>query len=75
MGDEIDGGRVFFRATVDGDEDAPCIRNDVGVGEDFIFSDEEAGADATAEATGIPRSFVVRDLGGHFNAEDGLVNV
>ncbi len=75
VGDVFDFCGVFFRAAVDGDQDALLVGYDVCVGEDFIFTDDEACADATAEASGVPWGVVVGCLRGDFDAEDGAVEI
>lgn len=50
VGDEFDFGGVFFWRAVDGDEDALLVGDDVCVGENLVFTDDEAGADAATEA-------------------------
>ena len=75
MGDELDLGGIFLRAAVNGDEQAAAVGNDVGVGEDLVFSDQESGADAAAETAGIPRCLIVGHLGGDLDAQHGLVNI
>ena len=60
MGDELDFRRVFLWGAVDGDEDALLVRDNVGVCENTVFSDQESGADTSAETTGIPWRFIIR---------------
>ena len=59
---------------MNGDENPPCIRNNVGVGEKFVGRDEKARPDATAKVSCFPRFAVVGDLGGNFDANDRVVN-
>ena len=51
MGDELNAGRIFFGTAVNGDENPAGVGNDVGVGKDPIFTDQEATADTAAEMT------------------------
>jgi len=60
--------RVFFRAAVDGDEDTLLIRYNVRVGEDLIFTDDEARADAAAKSPRVPWCLVIGILGRNFDA-------
>ena len=75
MGDVFDLGRIFYRAAIDGDEQAAAVRNDMRVGQDFVFPDDESSADAAAETAGIPWGLVIRDLSGHLDAQDGAINI
>ena len=73
MCDEIHLGGIFFRRAVNRDEDALLVGNDVGVGQDAVFSDQETRTDAAAETTGIPRRFVVRILRGDLDPQHRAV--
>jgi hypothetical protein len=53
---------VLAGGAVHGDEDAAGIGDNVGVGEEFVFTNKKSSASATGEATGIPWGFVVWDL-------------
>ena len=75
MRDEIHFGGIFFRGTVDCDEDALVIRNDVGVGEDLVFADQEPGAYASAKAAGVPWGLVIGGLRCDFDAKNGAVKL
>lgn len=57
-----------------GDQQTAGVRDDVGIGEKFIGTDQESGADTAAEATSFPWLAVVGNLGGGLDTDDRAVD-
>jgi hypothetical protein len=60
---------------VDRHQHAFGVGDDVGVGEEFVFPDQETGADSAAETTAIPWRGVVGGLVGDLDPHDRFVDV
>lgn len=61
MSDVKDAGFVWFGIANFLDVEDAGIGDDVGVGEELIFADEESGTGAATGATSVPGSAIVRD--------------
>jgi hypothetical protein len=66
--------RMFLSGAAFGDQDAVSVGDDVGIREEAVGANEKSRSCSASEAAGIPRSAIVGDLGGDFDANDGLVN-
>ena len=75
VGDVNDLGGVFNGRSAFVDEDPAGVGDDVCVGEKPVGADEESRAGAAAEASGVPWSAVVGDLGRHLDAHYGAVDI
>lgn len=67
VGDMLHSGDVLLRGTPAGDENAPGVRNDMGIGENLVGADDEAGSGSALETARIPWSPVIGGLGGDFD--------
>ena len=69
--DELHRRRIFVRIAFALDREVTAVADDVGVGQDPLAVDHEAGADAAADRAGVPGRAVIRlDLRGS-NPDEG----
>ena len=60
---------------MDGDQQAARVGDDMGVGDEAVLADDEAGADPATETAGVPRARVIGNLVGDLDADDRAVDV
>lgn len=75
VGDEDDAGGVGFWVVGGAEDEFGGVADDVSVGEEAVFADEEASAGAASGAAAVPRLAVVRHLHGGIDVDDAIPDI